>query len=441
MRKLAIVVIVVPLLLTGSAPPQAEQPLGALSADAYWPSTLCRDCHDRIFEQHAESMHAKSFTNPIFQAQYFDDVLLQTSGEPAIQREADMCIACHSPITYTTKKSGVVLEGDVDPVMSGVTCDFCHTVPSFKGEKPGNANYVAEPGDRKLGPFMHESDWHHVYSEFITTSEFCAVCHNYVNHLGLEIRSTYSEWKTSRYADEDIHCQDCHMNVDGFLTAGRPRYESGEAASMTLGNTPYRGTLYTHRFPGAHSRSQVVGALTLEVETDEASVSPGHEMSIEVTVDNSKTGHKMPSGSPELRLLWLEVRVHYGRRILSIPATPDKESEGCDVSGHRLCEGEDLNDEIPTGSRLYRAIYLDSTGKRTLSSYRAAKTKFDNRLDAGEIRKERYRFEIPEDAEGTLSLVAKLHYLSYPRSFAKSLGVPSVEPVEIAAANKELGIR
>ncbi len=29
-------------------------------------------------------------------------------------------------------------------------------------------------------PFIYENDWHHVYSEFITTSEFCAVCHNYV---------------------------------------------------------------------------------------------------------------------------------------------------------------------------------------------------------------------------------------------------------------------
>jgi hypothetical protein len=386
-------------------------------------------------------MHAKSFTNPVFQAQYFDEILPQTAGDPAIQWEADMCIACHSPITFTTSKGQVELEEDVDPLMSGVTCDFCHTVPSFKGENPGNANYISEPGDRKLGPFVHESDWHHVYSEFITTSEFCAVCHNYVNHLGLEIRSTYSEWKTSRYADEDIQCQDCHMNVDGFLTAGQPTYESGKAANMTLGMAPDREMLYTHRFPGAHSRSQVAGALALEINADEGSVSPGHTMSVEVTVDNSRTGHKMPSGSPELRLLWLEVRVHLGRQIVFIPATPAKESERCDVYGHRLCEGEVLKDKIPSGSRVYRALFNDSTGKRTLSSYLAAKTRLDNRLNAGEIRKEKYEFEVPEDAEGNLSLVAKLYYLSYPRSFAESLGVPPAEPVEIAEAMKELVIR
>jgi hypothetical protein len=184
-----------------------------------------------------------------------------------------------------------------------------------------------------------------------------------------------------------------------------------------------------------------VGALTLEIEADEASVSAGDEMSIEVAVNNSRTGHKMPTGSPELRIMWLEVRFHYGRRILSIPATPHNESETCDVSGHSLCEGEVLKDEIPSGSRVYRAIYNDSTGKRTLSSYRAAKTRFDNRLNAEEIRKETYRFQIPEDAEGTLSVVAKLHYLSYPRFFAESLGVPPVEPVEIAAATMEVVIR
>jgi hypothetical protein len=350
-------------------------------------------------------------------------------------------MACHSPIAFVTHKGGIVREEQVDPLMSGVTCDFCHTMPGFRGERAENANYVSEPGYRKLGPFAHEKDWHHVYSEFITKSEFCAVCHNYVNHLGLEIRSTYSEWKTSRYAEEGIECQDCHMNVDGFLTAGRPRYESGQAARMTLGSAPFREVLYTHRFPGAHSRTQVTGALALEIGTDLAAVSPGDELNIRVRVDNSRTGHKMPSGSAELRLLWLDLKAHHEGTAVSIPATPDEEAETCDVSGHSSCDAEFLKDDVPAGRRVYRAIYADASGRRTLSSYRAAQTVFDNRIEAAEIRKEDYRYEVPKDAEGTLVLIAKLHYLSYPRSFAEPLGVPAAEPVEIAVAKKELMVR
>jgi hypothetical protein len=386
-------------------------------------------------------MHARSFVNPVFRAQYFDEVLPLTAGEPALQWEADMCMACHSPIAFLTHAGGIVREEQVDPLMSGVTCDFCHTMSGFTGERPENANYVSEPGYRKLGPFAHEKDWHHVYSEFITTSEFCAVCHNFVNHLGLEIRSTYSEWKTSRYAEKGIECQDCHMNVDGFLTAGRPTYESGQAARMTVGRAPFREVLYTHRFPGAHSRTQVTGALALEIETDLAAVSPGDELHIEVQVDNSRTGHKMPSGSPELRLLWLDLQAQHQGAAAYIPATPGEDGETCDVSGHGSCDRELLKDDVPDGSRVYRAVYADEVGCRTLASYRAAKTVFDNRINAAEIRKEAYVYEVPKNAAGTLVLVATLHYLSYPRAFAESLGVPAVEPVEIAAARKELRVR
>jgi hypothetical protein len=437
-RRIPPVVAAAALLLFASAAPGTGRPGDAPPADAYWPSTLCRGCHDRIADQHAESMHARSFTNPVFRAQYFDEVLPQITEEPDLQWEADMCIACHSPIAYVTHEGGIVREEQVDAQMSGVTCDFCHTMPGYKGERPGNANYVSEPGDRKLGPFAHENDWHHVYSEFITTSEFCAVCHNFVNHLGLEIRSTYSEWRASRYAEEGIECQDCHMSVDGFLTAGKPKHESGQAARMALARAPYRGVLYTHRFPGAHSRSQVTGALALEIETDEAEASPGDYLDIQLRIDNSRTGHKMPSGSPELRLLWLDVRAHYGGTVVSIPATPERESDPRDVSGVGRYGSDLLKSGVPEGKRVYRAIYADVNGRRTLSSYRAAMTVFDNRINAAEIRTEAYGFEVPGDAEGVLVLVAKLYYLSYPGSFAESLGVPAAEPVEIAAARKEL---
>ncbi len=434
-------VVTIPFLLAGCLPQLTNQPEQTPSASAYWPSSLCRGCHERIFDQQSESMHAKSFTNPVFQAQYFDELLPQTFRDPVLLWEAEKCVACHSPIAFVANKGHIVLRAQLEPLMSGVTCDFCHTIPNYVGERPENGNYISEPGVRKLGPFKHETDWHHVYSEFITKSEFCAVCHNVVNHHGLEIKSTYSEWKASRYAEDGIQCQDCHMNVMGFLTAGQPFFESGKAADMTLGSAPYREKLYTHRFPGAHSRSQIIGALNLDIRTDKSIVSPGDETEIQVLVDNSRTGHSMPSGSADLRLMWLEVKAHYMQKTISISVTPDEQQDMRDATCNGLCDGTILKDDVPQGSRFYGAIFIDKYGRRTFSSYDAVEIAFDNRLDAAEIRKESFTFEIPEDAMGEMSLVAKLYYLSYPRYFAQSLGIPVREPVEIAVIEQQIMVR
>jgi hypothetical protein len=322
--------------------------------------------------------------------------------------------------------------------MSGVTCDFCHTITGFKGTFPGSGNYIAAPGNQKLGPFKHKSTWHHIYSELQTKSEFCAICHNAVNRYGLEVKSTFTEWKYSRYAEEGIQCQDCHMNVQGFLAAGKPEYESGKAARMTLGYLPHREKLYTHRFPGAHSKTQVIGALTLDIKTEKAIVSPSNVISVYVSVDNSRTGHKMPSGSADLRMLWIDLEAFIGNRVMSISASSDAKTNKYDISGGGQFDKEILRDDIPHGKRIYRAIYIDKSGRQTLSSYNASRIVFDNRLNATEIREEVYNFAVPKDARGTLILVAKLNYLRYPSSFTDRFGMLRPESIEIATSKKEL---
>lgn len=389
-------------------------------------------------------MHANSFTNPVFQEQYFKELLPQISTDSNLIREADGCIACHAPITYIKNKGYITSKEQVEPEFSGVTCDFCHTVTGYEGDRPENGNYISGPSTQKFGPFAYVDGWHHFYGEFLTKSEFCAVCHNAKNHHGLEIKSTYTEWKNSRYAEEGIQCQDCHMNVMGFLVSGEPVYEFGRAAGTSLARIPYREQLYTHRFPGAHSRNQVVGSLALEIETD-STASPGDEITVNVLVDNSRTGHKMPSGSADLRLLWLELKAYIGEKtIKTIPIAASSNIKGqraYDVTGRGAFDKEILRQDIPEGNRIYRAIFADKEGKQTLSSYNATKIIFDNRLDAEEIRKEIYQFKIPKDAKGKLFLFATLNYLPYPSIFAERLGLPEAEVFGISFAKKEIALQ
>jgi hypothetical protein len=421
--------------------PGAAQAPPARGGPDYQASSTCQGCHDKIVEQHLGCGHETSFTNPAFQAQYFQELLPQAAKDPALAEEARACIACHAPIFFKKSRQHVTQREQVDPGMSGVTCDLCHTISGYDGAAPGNGNFLSEPSQQKLGPFRHAGDWHHVYSELQTKSEFCAICHNAVNHHGIEIKSTFTEWKNSRYAREGIQCQDCHMTLDGFLTAGKAAYDSGKAATMTLGQAPPRARLYTHRFPGAHSKSQVAGAITLAIETDRAETAPGREIAIRVVIDNQRTGHKMPSGSADLRQLYLTLEAETGGRQIAIPAASAQRSGSFDVAGAGVFDERLLGGDIPKGSRLYRTIFLDRAGRPTLASYQAARVAFDNRLDAGEVRTELYRFTVPVDARGGLRLTARLFYLSYPGPFAARLGLTPSAPVEVAAATTALSLR
>jgi len=403
------------------------------SPSGYWPSQTCAGCHARTFEQHAESHHESSFRNPIFQAQYFEELLPRASRDPALVEEAKSCTACHAPVAWAFQRRYFTGEMPTDPSLSGVTCDLCHTISGFQGPTPRNGNFISAPSDKKLGPFPTDTNWHHVYSELQTKSEFCATCHEAVNHRGLEVKATYSEWRKSPFAAEGVQCQDCHMTRGGFLVAGRPEFEGGKAAEGGLINAPVRGRLYTHRFPGAHSQSQIEGAITVSFSKAPAQARAGQPIALAVRVDNHRTGHKMPTGSADLRLLWLEVTARLRDKVIQVPAKV-KALGGYGVAGAGEMDETLLAGDVPAGSRIYRAVYFDADRRQTLASYDAVAIVWDNRLDSGEERAEPYELVVPVDAAGTMQLQARLVYQPYPTSFAKRMEVAAPKPVEVAAA-------
>jgi hypothetical protein len=433
------------LLMGSSADSQSGKTAkSAAQKKTFWRTSTCRGCHDEIVAQHLASSHEMSFTNPAFQAQYRKALLPKAAADPRLSEEARECIACHEPVTYATNGPGPLSLLAIDPQMNGVTCDICHSMTGYRGARPENGNYIVEPSERKLGPFKGQGDWHHVYSELQTKSEICAVCHEAVNKNGLRIKATFTEWQESPFAQEGVHCQDCHMNVDGFLTAGKPRFSSGKAAAMTLGSAPQRERLYTHQFPGAHSKTQIEGAITLAIEANPLQELQRRTLAIDVTVDNSRTGHSMPSGSADLRLLWIEVLVRIGDGPAGQPAVllePEAsgESGAYAIAGRGKFDSLLLGPEVPKGSRIYRAVFTDGEGQATLDSYDAVAKLFDNRLKAAEKRKESYQCTIPEGAKGDITIKATLKYLPYSSTFTDRLGIPLPEAVVVAQREISLG--
>lgn len=407
-----------PLAQAGRAAAAAQR-----SASGYWPSATCGGCHPRTLEQQLKSHHEASFTNPVFQAQYFESVLPRASRDPALAAEARSCTACHAPVAFANAGVAATRDALADPSMSGVTCDLCHTIRGIDGKEPVNGNFLSRPSEVKFGPLRGSDNAHHAYSPLQSRSELCGTCHEATNHRGLRVKTTFSEWLASPAAKDGVQCQDCHMTRDGLVRAA------------AIGSEGF--VRYTHRFPGAHSGATVEGAVPIRIAPAEAGGGGAHRLAFQVTVDNARSGHRFPTGSTDLRVLWLDVKVRSGDRVLDVPVA----GSGPGVAGQSREDARLLGPEVPAGSRVYRALFLDAAGRPTHESWDAVKIGFDNRLPAGEAVTERYALELPRDVRGPVKVEARLRYLPYPSSFAALMDLPAPPPVDVAVASAELAVR
>lgn len=242
----------------------------------------CADCHSGIYSEWRNTMHAQSYTEPIFQLVFHQ-----------VPSEADRrsCLACHAPLAQHIDDPNLL-----DPVThEGVTCDFCHTV-SEAPEIGFPGRVVLKPGDIKRGPFrpdeLTEKGHKNEYSPLHLKSEFCGACHELVNKLGLHVMSTFTEWAEGPYPHSGTQCQNCHMPDDVRF----PIVDSDVAPSIK--------TATSHGFMGGHSLIQVekAGEITLFAEKQKDSV----EAIVYLT--NKESGHKLPTGIPTRRLI-LTVRL------------------------------------------------------------------------------------------------------------------------------------
>jgi hypothetical protein len=263
----------------------------------------------------------------------------------ADDRQGVQCNICHRmvdpfPGVENPPEDAAILAGLTDPV----------TVLA-------NAMMVVDPLDRLRGPFdvvadlgsdPHAPDRDTLISPFHQSSEMCGTCHNVRNtvftknmmsgeyelnaldapgdpSLGFPEQQTYDEWAASAYASGGVSapefginkdvvesCQDCHMPdvtgldaQDGIERDDLPRHE------MVGANTFVPDVLPHHPLFGAEVDADILQegivratAMLRKAATVTLDLSAG-DLTVRVT---NESGHKLPTGYPEGRRLWLHVR-------------------------------------------------------------------------------------------------------------------------------------
>lgn len=248
-----------------------------ISKESFSSSAVCGQCHEAIYKDWKDSMHASAITDPIFHA-----VFLEAQHEGG-ETTAKLCLSCHSPTTRVTHDFS--LKQDISK--EGIICDFCHSV---KNVTLGKSNaFEMDISGTKYGPFKDvESSVHDsAYSKLHEQSEFCAGCHEFKNENGVSVLSTYSEWKAGPYAAEGVTCQKCHMPArKGLVVSGKVK--------------PVEKYINSHKARGGHSIKQLQKSISVNI----GKVSQ-HDQRVNVAVEvtNIGSGHKLPTGIPSRKLV------------------------------------------------------------------------------------------------------------------------------------------
>jgi hypothetical protein len=218
----------------------------------------------------------------------------------------------------------------------------------------GNGQFINDPGGAKRGPFADVTEEGHLVidSPFHRSADLCGTCHDVSNpvfeksgpgtytpgafdaeHADQDLRNmfpierTYSEWQRSAYATSGVYapefagnkpdgivstCQDCHMpDVSGYganlpsapLRANLPLHDLTGGNTFVLDILPdfFPGEVDVAQLQAAKARgtSMLQRAATLELTLDAPS------LTVRIT---NETGHKLISGYPEGRRMWLNVQ-------------------------------------------------------------------------------------------------------------------------------------
>ncbi len=268
----------------------------------------------------------------------------------AKDRQAIQCDFCHRMVDPIYKPG-------VSPPEDQAILDSLSTGPPLVS---ANGQFVNDPAPIRRGPYS-DAEASHAFLEspYHRDADLCGTCHDVSNpvyvagvtpgdytldsfdapHPDGDLRNmfpierTFSEWSMSAYASEGVYapqfagakpdgivstCQDCHMRDvtgKGCNEQGSPNRSDLPLHDLTGGNH-FIPDIIPSFFPGEvdslrlnAGKQRVISMLQLAATMALAPGQAGSRPTITVTITN-ETGHKLPSGYPEGRRIWLNLKAY-----------------------------------------------------------------------------------------------------------------------------------
>ncbi len=395
-----------------------------INKDDFMDAATCGSCHTEIYQQWKNSMMAYSWDDPIYRA------VLKLASEATDGAVDSFCTGCHTPIGLTSNQ--ISSEFNRTPIdqeehrLPGVDCESCHNMSGRTGIDNGAYQLSLQKNQRpiKLGPRADAVSPFHdtAYSEFHTRSDFCGTCHNVTHPFNnVPIERTYDEWLESSYAKEGIDCQSCHMKT----------YE-GKAAIMG----PERPNVVSHAFTGGNStvlshlgseyaadmaRKFLQSAAEIEFYKFSGELKTGGNNRITVKVKNVGAGHKLPTGFPEGREIWVDFSItdRFGSEV------------------YRL--GKIQNGKTEPNTRNFKVHLGDKNGDEVdIAVWDVTHIISDNRILPKGYGLAEFDVYLPKETEGPFTLNATLNYWAFPQALVDYLlgeGAMKVDVVKMTEIN------
>jgi hypothetical protein len=268
----------------------------------------------------------------------------------AEDRQGIHCDFCHRLVDP-------VYQAGISPMEDLAIIDSLSTGPP---PVSANGQFVNDPSPMRRGPYADAIASHaFLESPFHRESDICGTCHDVSNpvfdagltpgdyvpnafdtpHPDGDLRNmfpverTYSEWTMSLYANGGVYapqfagnkpdgivstCQDCHMrdvSGAGCSEPGSPNRTDLPLHDLTGGNY-FIPDILPAMFPGEvdslrlnAGKQRVISMLQKAASMALAPGQVGNRPKVTVTITN-ETAHKLPSGYPEGRRIWINVKAY-----------------------------------------------------------------------------------------------------------------------------------
>ena len=424
---------------------------GLLDGKKLAANEYCQSCHPDSFHEWQRSAHRfSSFNNPFYRKS------VELMADRVGRERTKWCSGCHDPVVLFTGQMGAATQAkfsyDSWEAQQGLTCMSCHSITEVKDLR-GNGSYVIEESKQypfaftknktllainhlliRMEPSLHRKTF---LKPFHRSPEFCSTCHKVElipalnSYRWMRGQDHYDTWYDSGVSGRAVRsfydppqpkaCRDCHL----------PPYRSDE-----FGNK--KGQVHDHLFPAANTALPFVRGdretqerirkflenkvLTVDlfaikrgddvavIGDGPPAVKPGETVDLEVVVRTRGVGHPYTNGTADSNETWVSLEGASGAAKFFRSGVLDEQG--------RLDPAADMLSTFVIG---HDGKHMDRRQPQDIHI-----PLYNNGIGPGAARVVHYRVRIPDDARGSVTLSAGVHYRKFSRDYTTfSLGASS----------------